>query len=115
MRGGPIWIAPVLPSEHSARPATLDDAEAILAVGVARDVADTGAPDWSLEHVRDELSNPVVDLERDSLVVKDGDGSVVAFAVVSAVDARVAVHPHAEGRGIGAFLRDEVERRARAQ
>jgi mycothiol synthase len=100
---------------HTARPLTLDDAESVLAVGIARDVADTGQPDWSLEAVRDELSHPNLDLERDGLVVADGGGTVVAFAVVNGIDARVVVHPDAEGRGIGAHLSGEAEQRARGR
>jgi mycothiol synthase len=88
------------------RPATRDDAEAILAVAVARDVADVGQPDWTLEHVRDELERGA-----EGLVVEDG-GRAVAFALLNGPDARVAVHPDAEGHGIGTMLAAEVERRA---
>jgi mycothiol synthase len=83
------------------------DAEAILAVGVARDVADVGEPDWSIEAVRDELAGA-----SDAVVATDGDGAVVGFALLTGIDARVAVHPDACGRGIGTALREWVEERA---
>lgn len=89
------------------RPVTPADAEAIFAVGLARDVADTGEPDWSLDTVRDQLAAADA-----GLMVEDDGGSAVAFALVRGIDVRVAVHPDACGRGIGSLLRDEVERLA---
>jgi mycothiol synthase len=56
--------------------------------------------------VRDEVG------ASDGVVVVDGDETVVAFALLGAGDARVAVHPDACGRGIGSCLVEEVERRA---
>jgi mycothiol synthase len=95
-----------LPAGFELRPVAPDDAEGILAVGVARDVADVGYPDWSIEAVRDEMG------DSDGVVVADAVGAIVAFALLGRGDARVAVHPDAEGQGIGSFLVDEVERRA---
>ena len=91
----------------ATRPAVADDAEAILAVAVARDVADVGEPDWSIDAARDDLA-----ASEHAVVVAEASGSVIAFAFVNGIDARVAVHPDAEGRGIGAYLRDWVEERA---
>jgi mycothiol synthase len=95
-------------ADWTTRPATAGDAEAILAVGIARDVADTGEPDWQLEAARDALA-----AAQDTVVVADAGRAVVAFAMLTGVDARVTVHPDACGRGIGAWLRDWVEERAR--
>jgi mycothiol synthase len=96
----------------SIRPATAHDAEGILTVGLARDVADIGHPDWTLDDVRAELAGPGLDLERDSLLVLDEDGEVVAYAWLDGEEARVGVHPDVCGRGIGDVVRIELERRA---
>ncbi len=100
-------------SRFTARRPTLDDAEGILAVGIARDIADVGYPDYSLDDVREELTEPGLDLERDAWVVCDGDGRVVASALITGGDARVAVHPEVCGAGAGTYLRTQVEGRAR--
>ena len=97
-----------LPDGHTSRPATDDDAEAILAVGVARDSADVGHPDWSLDDVREEMAE--IDV---GLVVCDPAGVVVAFGFLDGGLARPNVHPDATGRGIGTWLREQLEERAR--
>lgn len=102
-----------LPSRFEARRPALEDAEAILAVGIARDVADLGYPDYSLDDVREELSEPGVDLARDAWVVTGEVDRVVAFALVTGAFARVLVHPEACGAGIGGWLRERVEERVR--
>src|SRR3954454_9997947 len=98
-----------LPDGYTSRSATEDDAEAILAVGVARDSADVGHPDWSLDDVREEMAEG-----DEALVVCDPAGTVVAFGFLDGGLARPNVHPEATGRGIGTWLREQLEARARA-
>src|SRR4051812_3240 len=98
-----------LPGGYTSRSATEDDAQAILAVGVARDIADVGHPDWSLDDVREEMAE--VD---EALVVCDPAGTVVAFGFLDGGLARPNVHPEATGRGIGTWLREQLEGRGRA-
>jgi mycothiol synthase len=98
-----------LPDGHTSRPATDDDAEAILAVGVARDTADVGHPDWSIDDVREEMAE--IDA---GLVVCGPAGAIVAFGFLDGGLARPNVHPDATGRGIGTWLREQLEDRARA-
>jgi ribosomal protein S18 acetylase RimI-like enzyme len=89
----------------SSRHASAGDAEAILAVGIARDIADTGAPDWTLEDVREEMDGAVR-----AWVVEDPAGTVIAAALLEGDGfARVIVHPEASGRGAGTLLREAVE------
>jgi GNAT superfamily N-acetyltransferase len=90
-----------------SREARASDAGSILAVGVARDVADLGAPDWTLADVRDEMAAA----DR-AWVVEDERGEVVAAALLASGDARVLVHPDACGQGIGTHLRELVEQAA---
>jgi mycothiol synthase len=91
----------------SSRPARPSDAQGILAVGIARDVADLGAPDWTLDDVHEEMAAA----ER-AWVVEDGSGRLVAAALLESSDARVLVHPDSCGQGIGTHLRELVEEAA---
>jgi ribosomal protein S18 acetylase RimI-like enzyme len=94
------------------RPPVRADAEAVLAVCVARDVADIGHPDSTLDDVLADWAMPSVDPAVDCLVAEDG-GAIVGYALIDHRGASVQVHPDAEGRGVGTALRGFAERRAR--
>ena len=100
---------PQPPAGFSARRATLDDAPGILAVGIARDIEDLGEPDYSLDDVREELTDPGL---TDALIALEGD-EVVASALLAGGDERVNVHPRATGNGVGTWLRERLEECAR--
>lgn len=93
------------------RPAGPGDAEAVLEVILARDLADVGEPDFTLDDLRDEWADPEVDLARDSLVV-EADTGLAAYALCTQHAQDVYVHPGHCGRGIGAALLPLVEARA---
>jgi mycothiol synthase len=93
------------------RPPAASDAEAVLDVILARDVADVGAPDFTLEDLRADWASPGVALEHDARVA-GRDGAIRGYAVLLGDDAIVAVHPEAEGNGDGTVLRRWVEARA---
>ncbi len=95
------------------RPPRRDEAEAVHAVILARDVADMGRPDYTVQDVRDDWEMPGLDLERDVFVVADDDGTLIGWADVGAGSARVSVHPDHEGRGAGTLLREAIEARTR--
>jgi ribosomal protein S18 acetylase RimI-like enzyme len=92
-----------------------EEAEAVHAVILARDMADIGRPDSSVQDVRADWELPHVELERDVFVVEDDDGALIGWADVGAWSARVAVHPDHERRGVGTLLRSAVEARTRAR
>jgi ribosomal protein S18 acetylase RimI-like enzyme len=99
-----------LSSRLSARSASPRDVEGILAVGIARDIEDLGAPDWVLDDVREELA----EAER-AWVVEDEAGRVLAAALLAGDGyAHVLVHPAACGQGVGTHLRELVEASAPA-
>lgn len=93
------------------RPPADNDAEAVLAVIVARDVADLGVPDFTLEDLHADWASPGLDLEHDARVA-GSDGAVRGYAVLLGDDAVVIVHPEAEGEGSGTVLRRWAEARA---
>jgi mycothiol synthase len=93
------------------RPPAADDAEAVLELIVARDVADLGVPDYTLGDLRQEWTLDEVDLSRDAVVVEDEDGSLVGYAIVRSVGAQVIVPPEQTGRGIGSRLLNWAQER----
>ena len=78
---------------------------------VARDVADLGVPDFTLDDLRADWATPGLDLEHD-VRVADADGSIRGYAILLGDDAVVIVHPEAEGEGTGTVLRRWAEARA---
>jgi ribosomal protein S18 acetylase RimI-like enzyme len=93
------------------RPPAENDAEAVLAVILARDVADVGVPDFTLEDLRADWASPGLDLEHDARVAAP-HGAVRGYAVLLGDDAVIVVHPEAEGEGNGTVLRRWAEARA---
>ena len=93
------------------RPPRPDDAEPVLALLVARDVADIGRPDVTLADVTADWEMPGIDPARDCFVAADDDGTITGYAVVDHRGANVSVHPGHENRGVGTLLRKAVERR----
>jgi mycothiol synthase len=85
----------------------------VLAVVAARDLADIGVVDYTLEDVLDEWGESSVDLSADAVVVESAD-ELVAYGFLRREGALALVHPEHEDRGIGARLLDWTERRARA-
>ena len=83
----------------------------MLEVILARDLADVGEPDFTLDDVRDEWADPQVDLARDSLVVESGSG-LAAYALCTPHAQDVYVHPEHCGLGLGSALLPLVEARA---
>lgn len=94
------------------RPPADADAAAVLEVILARDVADVGGPDFSLEDLRADWAGPGVTLEHDARVASGANGAIRGYAILLGDDAFVLVHPDAEGQGIGTLLRRWAEARA---
>src|SRR5215217_7404336 len=102
-----------LPAGHVLRHPVPADAEGVLRVLLARDIADIGQPDFTLEDLRADWSTPGVDLERDAWVVEGEDGTIVGSGLLLGDDALIYVHPDACGRGLGTTLREAAEARGR--
>lgn len=93
------------------RPPAAADADAVLALIVARDVADLGVPDFTLEDLQADWASPGVSLEHDARVSAPS-GRIRGYAILLGDDAVVMVHPDAEGKGDGTVLRRWAEARA---
>jgi mycothiol synthase len=87
------------------------EAHAVLDVIHARDVADLGVPDFTLEDLESDWSRPGVALEHDARVA-EGRGGIRGYAILLGDDAVICVHPEAEGEGNGTVLRRWAEARA---
>ena len=90
-----------------------DEAQAVLDVILAADIATIGRPDYTLQDVLYDWSLPGFEREADAFVVEDEDGALIGWADVDEVGARVTVHPAHQGRGVGTLLREAIERRMR--
>ena len=85
----------------------------MLEVIVARDVADLGVPDFTLDDLRADWATPGLDLQHDVRVAANDGGAIHGYAILLGDDAVVVVHPDAEGAGTGTVLRRWAEARAR--
>jgi mycothiol synthase len=92
-----------------------DDAPAVLAVFVARDLADLGVVEHTLEELRDEWRTSDLDLARNARVAESDGGRIVAYAAVRRPGTLVVVDPEHEGGGIGSRLLEWAEDRDRAR
>jgi mycothiol synthase len=92
-----------------------DDAPAVLAVFVARDLADLGVVEHTLEELRDEWRGRDLDLARNARVAESDGGRIVAYAAVRRPGTLVVVDPEREGGGIGSRLLEWAEDRDRAR
>ena len=93
------------------RPPAADDADAVLELILARDIADLGAPDFTLEDLRADWATPGLVLEHDARVAAAGR-AIQGYAILLGEDAVVLVHPEAEGKGTGPCCARWAEARA---
>lgn len=95
------------------RPPEMGDTQAVLAVIVARDRVDLGAPDYTLEDLREEWRASDFDLATDAVVAETSSGALVAYAAVRRPGVLALVAPDHEGLGIGTRLLAWAENRER--
>ena len=81
----------------------------MLALLVARDIADLGAPDFTLADLEEQWGSRDLDLGSDALIVEAG-GEIVGYAIVHRPGSLAVVAPDHEGRGVGSTLLRWVER-----
>ena len=69
-----------LPAGWRTRRPTLDDVPELLRLAHASDIAAVGEPDFSVDDVREALTSPHTDPERDCWVALDAAGEIVGWA-----------------------------------
>jgi mycothiol synthase len=95
------------------RAPTPADVGGVLRVLQARDVADLGAPEFTLLDLRDQWGASEFVLESDAVLAEDSNGSVIGYATLWNPGALAVVDPEREGEGVGSALLAWAERRAR--
>jgi mycothiol synthase len=94
------------------RPPEPDDAHAVLELIIARDIADLGRPDYTLDDVRSDWAAPGIDVRRDAWLAEE-NGTPLGYALLDDRGAAlITVPPESEGRGVGTALREAAEARA---
>jgi mycothiol synthase len=95
------------------RSPSLDDVAAVLRVLHARDMADLGAPDFTLEDLLDQWGTSDFELRTDAVVAVDASDAIIGYAALLTFGALAVVDPAREREGIGSALLEWTERRAR--
>lgn len=103
-----------LPEGLTARPASLDDLDAVVALVRACEARDTGRAELDREDLVVDWTRPGMELAVMSAAVFDGD---VMVAEAEAFEGRgeVNIHPGHRGRGIGTAILPWLHEVARAQ
>jgi mycothiol synthase len=109
-----------LPKGFWVRPPTVDDLEAVAELIKMCEIAEQVEPDYPVEDLRADWSNPQINLETDAWVVVEPDERIVGYALIFNLEnvrlyVRGWVHAAYRGRGIGTYLVRVGERRARQQ
>jgi GNAT superfamily N-acetyltransferase len=105
--------APSPPTGYLARPARLEDAEAVARVIAACEDAYNLGTTTTTADIRDEWRE--IDLDEETVVVEDAAGPIVASADIvnrfyAVLNAYGYVHPEQEGKGLGRHLVEWGER-----
>jgi len=72
-----------LPAGYRMRAPREEDAEAVVTLLRACDIAIFGEPDTDIKDLRDEWSAPGFDLGRDAWIIHDAGGTPAGFACVT--------------------------------
>lgn len=109
-----------LPPGFTVRPPTMDDLVSVFDIIIASDTALYGAPEpgYTLEDLRHDWQSPGHNIETDSWVVLSPGGSIIAANGVWHQQyvhyyTHPSIHPRYTDLGIGRFLLQLAEKRAR--
>ena len=103
-----------LPDGLTARPHTVDDAQAVCDLVAATELVDAGEAAIELEDIQGDWARSSFDLTTQSIGLWDGSRLVAAGEVFKGRRADAGVHPEHRGRGVGTWLAEWVEDCARS-
>ena len=103
-----------LPDGYTARPLTLADIDATVAMVNICEIHDAGEPMWERADLIADSSSDGFDRDRDWIGIFERDRIVGWCMVVHRRSVWIDVHPDARGRSIGTWLRRWSMERARA-
>ncbi|MHB8626189.1 MAG: GNAT family N-acetyltransferase [Aggregatilineales bacterium] len=109
----------ILAPDFVTRSPTRDDAQAIVDLIVAHDIAAVGEPDFEMSMLMRDWNAPGFDLTKDAQIVVTPEGLIAGYESILGVlgDGRIQidgyVHPGYQGQGIGTYLLRWAETRAR--
>jgi GNAT superfamily N-acetyltransferase len=106
--------APALPDGLTHRPLTVADATAVFAVMAAEQQQLLGKVDVEEADIIADWSRPSHDLSTHAVGVLDGDLLVGYAEIMGPGRGDAAVHPGHHGRGVGSWLAQWMQHRARA-
>ena len=102
-----------LPAGIGARPASMNDCEAVTALIAASELEDDGEIEVEVEDVRSTWSRPSFDPAKDAVLLLEKDEPIAWAEVSNGRRAEADVRPDRRGRGIGAAVLAWTEQRAR--
>ncbi len=107
-----------LPAGFIARQHTMDDVQAVIDVINAAEIAEYGRGTMTEENLRISWEDPDMNLAQDALLIAKDEGRVVATADMehrqhARIYCSATVHPDFCERGLGSYLVDWLDRRAR--
>jgi GNAT superfamily N-acetyltransferase len=112
-------VTGILAPDFTTRAPSRDDAQTILDLTTAYDIAAVGTPGFDMTMLMRDWNTPGFDLAKDAQLVVAPDGLVAGYECVLAVlpDGRIQIdgyiHPSYMGQGIGSHLLRWAETRAR--
>jgi mycothiol synthase len=107
------------PRGYTVRPATTEDLGLVMEMMGAADQVDWGEPDFTESMLLQDWRLPRLDMTKDTWLVLDDEGWAAGYAWLyeredhTKLDGWGLVHPGHRGRGIGTYLVDRIEARAR--
>lgn len=102
-----------LPDGFTAHALAAGDIDDVIVLTDACELHDVGFPMWERDDLTSDFRLPGVEVERDTMGIRD-DGRLVGWSFLpNERGAWVDVHPDARGGGIGTWLRTWTEHRAR--
>jgi GNAT superfamily N-acetyltransferase len=102
-----------LPAGYTARPFSPDEAQAVVDVIAAAEVADVGEAAIDLEDIVGDWNRASFDLATEAIGIWSGDELAACGDVFKGRRAEAAVRPEHRGRGLGTWLADWIEDCAR--